>query len=411
MTPSHFIDELRSSHQQGRPLPGAAYRDPEIFALESESLLGDSWISVACGQNVAEPGDLFPARIAGRSLLVVRGSPGSSPREGPSVSGDDGSVQVFYNLCRHRGSPLVDAQCHARGGRILCPYHAWSYGLDGALLAAPHFHRSGATEQPSDEERRGLSLLRVRTAVWRDIVFVNLSGDARPFAEFIRPLNERLAPWTASELRPLSSDEYEIQANWKLAAENFIDTYHLPVVHPEVGPGFDWILNSEDVELSDDIVGVVLPKGYGQGSEMADTELPRFSGLRDGEELRIEVFSIFPNTLILVEPEFQQVIVLRPQSPEITHETFANYLATDASQTDALAEIRAESIRDSILVNDQDSALLARLQLTRSMDVASNTVLTPSWDLANQRFQRTWAKRLLTSGRPSAAIVPDVNRQ
>ncbi len=376
------FDQIRDSGRDGRPLPGVAYRDEGIFAAEVETLLRDTWISVACGQNVAERGDLFPVRIAGQSLLVVR-------------DGDD-EIRVFYNLCRHRGAPLADAKCRAQAERIVCPYHAWSYGLAGELIAAPHFHRGGDSDHPTTEERKGLGLLPVPTAVWRDIVFVNLSAAAQPFEEFIHPLDERLAKWTAAELRPLSSDKYEIQANWKLAAENFIDAYHLPVVHSQLGSGFGWILDTEDVEVSDDIVGLVLPQGYGEDSELQQSLLPRFSGLGAGEAHRIEVFSVFPNTLFLVEPEFQQVVVLRPQSAGVTHETFANYVVSDASQTEALAKEREESYRSSIEINDQDAALLARLQSTRSMDVGEKTHLTQSWDRTNQRFQRLWTRKLLS---------------
>ncbi|MCH7869169.1 MAG: aromatic ring-hydroxylating dioxygenase subunit alpha [Myxococcales bacterium] len=377
---SHPFEEIRASYDEGRPLPGIAYRDADVFSVEAETLLRNSWLSVACGQNVAKSGDLFPVRIAGQSLLVVRDR--------------DHEIRVFYNLCRHRGAPLATEKCSARGGRIVCPYHAWSYGLDGELVSAAHFHRHG-DGRPSAEERAGLGLLSLRTAVWRDIVFVNLSSDAQRFEDFIRPLDERLANWTASELRPLSSDEYEIQANWKLAAENFIDAYHLPVLHSQIGGGFSGALGTEDVEVSDDIVGFFMPQGYGDGSGQAESPLPRFSGLAADDTLRIEVFSIFPNTLLLVEPDNQQVIVLRPQSPGVTHETFANYLVSDASQTEDLAKVRDEMYRSAIEINDQDAVLLAGLQLTRSMDVGGETQLTQAWDRTNRRFQRLWARKLL----------------
>jgi phenylpropionate dioxygenase-like ring-hydroxylating dioxygenase large terminal subunit len=112
--------------------------------------------------------------------------------------------------------------------------------------------------------------------------------------------------------------------------------------------------------------------------------------------VRIEVFAIFPNTLILVEPDFQQVIVLRPQDPGVTQETFANYLATEASASGDLAKEREESARSSVEINDQDAALLTSLQRTRSMDVGGDTQLSQAWDLTVQRFQRMWARKLLT---------------
>ena len=106
---------------------------------------------------------------------------------------------------------------------------------------------------------------------------------------------------------------------------------------------------------------------------------------------------MFPNTLILVEPDFQQVIVLRPQAPGVTHETFANYVVSDASQAPDLAKVRDEWHRSSIEINDQDAALLAHLQSSRSMDVGCETQLTEAWDRTNQRFQRLWARKLLAA--------------
>lgn len=149
-----------------------------------------------------------------------------------------------------------------------------------------------------------------------------------PSEDLIRPLADRLIHWTESELRPLCSDEYEIQANRKLAAE---------------------------------------------------------------------IFSILPNTLLLVEPDCSQVIVLRSQCAEVTSETFANYVVGDASQAESMAEERAELRREALDANDQDAGLLAGLQLTRSMDLGRDTQPTESWDTTPRRFQRIWAHKLLAA--------------
>jgi choline monooxygenase len=280
------FSEIRARYEAGRVVPGLAYRDPDVYKAEVAQIFRAGWISVTCGQNVPNSGDLFPIRIAGQSLFVARDV--------------EDQVRVFYNLCRHRGARLVDEPCNARGGRIVCPYHAWTYGVDGQLKSAPHLYRGAKKGAPNPPEMAAqmdrLGLFPVRSAVWRDIVFVDLSGDAKPFEDFIRPLANRLANWTESELRPLCSDEYEIQANWKLAAENFVDIYHLPVLHPQIAGGFSGALSSEDVEVSDDIIGIVMTQGYGEGSRQEEWLLPRFPGLREDQRLRLEIFSIFPNT-------------------------------------------------------------------------------------------------------------------
>ena len=381
-----ILDEIRQCRDQGLVLPGSVYRDPEILEAEIEALFRPGWMGVACGQNVPEPGDLFPVQIAGHALLLTRDR--------------EGEVRVFYNLCRHRGALLASEPCRAPGGRIVCPYHGWSFGLDGRFESAPHFDRRDAAAGPSDADRAGLGLIPLRSAVWRDIVFVNLSGDAPPFDAFIAPLEERVRPWTAAELRDLSSVEYEIEANWKLAAENFLDAYHLPIAHPEIGGGFSGALLLEDLEVSGDIVGLAMPQGYGPGSGQLESQLPRFSGLGE-ERQHLEAFVILPNTLLIVEPDIQQVIVLRPQSPSFTEETLASYVVSDVAQREELASERAEFHQSVLLVNDQDAALLAGLQQARSMDVGERTRPSPSWDETILRFQRAWADRLL--GRPPRA--------
>jgi phenylpropionate dioxygenase-like ring-hydroxylating dioxygenase large terminal subunit len=235
----------------------------------------------------------------------------------------------------------------------------------------------------------------VRSQVWRDIVFVDLSGVAKPFESLIAPLDERLARWNADELRAVSSVEYSVAANWKLAAENFLDAYHLPVLHSQIGGGFKGALQIEDVDISDRIAGYVMPIGYDDTEPNdSDLSLPLFSGLGD-EKLRIEVFIIFPNTLILVEPECSQVITLRPQGAGVTHESFANYVATDASQTDEMAELRDEWHRSSNEVNEQDVVLLEGLQRSRAMDAGDETRLSKDWDQTVSRFQRIWSEALV----------------
>jgi len=375
--------EIRACDEAGRTLPGLAYRDPDIYQAEVEGIFRTGWISVTCGQNVPNSGDLFPIRIAGQSLFVARD--------------EEDRLRVFYNICRHRGMRLVDEPCHARGGRISCPYHAWTFGVDGQFKSAPHLHRDEKRGPLSQAEMDPLGLISIRSAVWRDIVFVNLSGDAKPFEDFIRPLAERISHWTESELRPLCTDEYEVQANWKLAAENFLDVYHLPVVHPQEGEGFGSALATDDVGVSENIIGVVMLEGVEPEAGLEESLLPRFPGLQEDEQERLEIFSIFPNTLLIVEPDCSQVIVLRPQSAGVTEETFANYVVTEASLAEPLAEERAELREASVKINDQDVNLLAGLQQSRSMDVGGDTKPSKAWDTTSQRFQRIWARKLLAS--------------
>ena len=380
-TSKHKLEEVLRFLKGERPLPGQVFRDEDVFRDETKRIFAREWVSVTCAQNVSNPGDVFPVHVAGYSLLVVR-----DKKEG---------VRVFYNMCTHRGAALVTEPCRAKGGLLSCPYHGWVFSLDGTLSSAPFLSQSKDRPRASEEELKGRGLVPVRHVVWRDVVFVDLSGCAEPFEKMIAPLDEHLEPWTAEELHPLSTNEYTAKVNWKLAAENFVDAYHLPVVHSQICPSFKGALEQESVLLSDRIAGMLMPAGYGSDPQQQEVSLPAFSGLSEEQKLRVEAFFIFPNTLLLVEADYQQVIVLRPQGASLLHETFASYLVTEDAASQSYQELRDETDRASLEINDQDIALLEELQKSRSMPAADHTKLAVEWDQTVAAFQKIWARAFL----------------
>ena len=380
-TSKHKLEEVRRFLKDERPLPGQVFRDEDIFRDEAKRIFSREWVSVTCAQNVSKPGDVFPVRVAGYSLLVVRDK--------------KNEIRVFYNMCTHRGAALVTEPCRARGGLLSCPYHGWVFSLDGTLSSAPFLTQSKDKPRASEEELKGRGLVAVRHVVWRDIVFVDLSGCAEPFEKRIEPLDEHLKPWTAEELYPLSTNEYTAEVNWKLAAENFVDAYHLPVVHSQICPTFEGALEQDSLVLSDRIAGMLMPEGYGSDPKEEESALPVFSGLQEEQKRRVEAFFIFPNTLLLVEADYQQVIVLRPQGASLLHETFASYLVTEEAASKRYQELRDETDRASLEINNQDIALLQELQKSRSMPAADHTKLAVEWDQTVAAFQKTWARAFL----------------
>ncbi len=374
------VDALRDCNTSGGALPGAAYSDETLYRLEASTLYRDGWFGLACAQLVAAADDLFPVELCGLSLLIVRQK--------------DLGVKVFYNLCRHRGARLVDQPCTARAGLMICPYHAWSYRVDGALAAAPEYARDGNNTQPSANDKMGLGLIEIPSRTWRDVIFISLAQEPLDFDEWIRPIDGNLAEWNPDELQPLGTREFAIGADWKLAAENFLDVYHLPIVHPQLGGGFHGAVVSEDIELAPHIIGVRMPIGYGSGSRTDACNSPCFSSLSERNRDSVEVFCIFPNTLILVEPDWQQVITLRPQGVGVVHQTFADYIVMGDQQLDE--ETRLGYFHDSAEVNVQDKHLLEGQQGSRSMPAGGLTVLSDTWDQTPRRFQQLWLMHMLS---------------
>ena len=172
---SHDFARLMKPTGEAGGLPRAAYVDPAFLAAENERLFRRRWVCVGITEDVAAPGSVRPVKAAGNSLILARDL--------------GGVIRVFHNFCRHRGMRLIDEA--ATGQRvIMCPYHSWSYGLNGALLKTPH--AAGIDRHDRTTLPRALpGLAPVRHAVWGPLVFVNLSGEAPPFETYIAPLAER----------------------------------------------------------------------------------------------------------------------------------------------------------------------------------------------------------------------------
>ena len=203
---------------KAKGLPNEHYVSEDMFQREKNDVLFKNWSGIGFGKDVPESGDAKPVDFLGMPLLIVRDK--------------DGSIGVFQNTCRHRGMILVEEPTRIRGA-IRCPYHSWCYALNGDLRSTPHVGGPGHNTH-DDIKREELGLFRIRSYVWRDVVFVNVSGDAEEFTDYAADLIERWKEFD-QPLRPggtASSFKLDVNCNWKLAVENFCESYHLPWVHP-----------------------------------------------------------------------------------------------------------------------------------------------------------------------------------
>ena len=198
-------------------LPGPAYTSEAFLALENERIFTESWVFAGFAHELARPGDVTPVTVAGRPFLLVRDA--------------ELGVRAFHNVCRHRNLKLVDTPGNV-GRAIRCPYHSWTYGLDGALRLTPYFGGRDPRAVPPGFDRGRHGLVPVRSATWHDWIFVNPSGAAPPFEEFIAPLRSRLEGVDLGRVRHVVTIDFgEVAANWKLLVENFIEPYHVQFVH------------------------------------------------------------------------------------------------------------------------------------------------------------------------------------
>ncbi len=196
-------------------MPGSFYADPGYFEWEKATVLHRGWHCLGRVDEIPAPGDYFTARVLGEPLLVVRG--------------DDGLIRVLSNICRHRGMPLALGTGNTK--RFVCAYHAWSYGRDGALLRAARMDNAGF-------DMKSCRLPDFAGLIWRGFIYVSLSRDTVPFPEDNPALDALVAPYETESFRLVHVEHGIWRTNWKCLVENFMEGYHLSVVHPETLHGY-----------------------------------------------------------------------------------------------------------------------------------------------------------------------------
>ena len=354
-------------------LPNRAYTDEAFLDAEREMVLGRGWIAVAFTHDVPAAGDLFPATAAGQPVLVVRDR--------------DDRVRVYHNVCRHRGTRLVDTPCRARS-RIVCPYHAWTYGLDGALLATPHFSGPRDHAHPTLEEGTQ-NLVEVRSGVWNHVVMVNLSGDAVPLREWTARLDERWTDFDIAHTTPGASATFELRCNWKLALENFLESYHLPTVHP----GLNAYSPLEDHEL---VVDALFMGQLSLNYRPRDggNALPRFAGLPQSRRATGEYLLLFPSLMVSVTPDHFRVTIVTPLSAEATHQRWMFFFVGEESTHDRFEAAREALAERVTAVTQEDIEILEKLQAGRRSSGYDGGRFSPFHETTTHHFHTLIARAL-----------------
>jgi glycine betaine catabolism A len=275
-------------------LPARYYIDEEYYRAELEWLFLKMWFHAGRAEDIPEPGQFVVREVAGESLIILRD--------------DRGELRAFYNLCRHRGTRLVN-ECSGRfASTIQCPYHAWTYNLAGCLLAAPQMDR--VNEFRLDD----YPLEPIAIGVWDGHVFLNLSENPVPLARQLDGLDIRFAPWKMGELRCGKRVVYDVAANWKLIIHNYSECLHCPGVHPALQK-LSHYLSGENEPASPNYLGgrMRLREGietFSFAGAMSRECLPDL----EGDDLRCVYFYAFlPNLLLSLHPDYVLVHTLWPR--------------------------------------------------------------------------------------------------
>ncbi len=275
-------------------LPAAAYTDAPWFAAEMDRVFARMWIAAGRAPELDRPGAFVKRDVAGASVLIVRAT--------------DGTIQAFHNVCRHRGTRLCTEPHGTFHGSIQCPYHAWTYGLDGRLMAAPQM------DEVAGFDKAAYPLRRVACDTWDGHIFINLSDAPPPLAAQLTDLPQRFAMWRMAELRLVHRVEYDVATNWKLVVQNYNECLHCPVIHPLLNRMHHY-LAADNVPTTETYCGGAM--GFKDGVETLSSDGKRrravLPGLGERERGLVNYFAIYPNFLLTLHPDYMMTITIWPR--------------------------------------------------------------------------------------------------
>jgi len=370
---------VRAPIEAARGLPNALYADPASIALDRAHLFHAGWVCIGYGKDVPEKGDAMPVDHMGAPLLLLRDH--------------GGAVKVYQNVCRHRGMILVEEKRNF-GGVIRCPYHSWCYSLDGKLRATPHVGGPGLNAHDAvNPDTTGL--VPVRTGMFLDCVFATLNPDAPAFDDWIAPLRARWADFADRPLFHGGEDgafHLDLTANWKLAVENYCESYHLPWVHP----GLNAYSRLEDHYHIEE-------EGFfsGQGTTVYNPKLsedlafPNFADLPPKWDTGAEYISLFPNLLLGAHRDHVYAIRLEPHGHDGLREHVDIWYSTEeAAQSERFAELRLtnKTLWHGIFVEDIE--VVEGMQRGRGAPGFDGGVFSPAMDGPTHVFHAWVADRL-----------------
>jgi len=372
--PMTTLDDVRKPLAEAAGMPNAVYTDDALFELERDEVLGKTWAALGYTSDLPTNGFAKPVDFMGLPLAIMRNR--------------DGEYKVFHNVCSHRGMILLTEETEVEG-MVRCPYHSWTYDLNGNLKGTPHIGGVGVHKAEGFAcEKHGLR--EVRSHVWAGMVFINLSGDAKPFAEHIEPLVQRWSEfcgkdgWDNLHIAPTGSQmQLEVKCNWKLAIENYCEAYHLPWVHPSLNT-YSPLDQHYNLIVNDDMSG---QGSYNYNlSDVAGTRLPRFTSWPQDRLRHAEYVSLYPNVMLGMQADHFFAIILEPRQKDVTVENLRLFYVGEEACGDEYAACRHSQLEAWKVVFGEDIFAVEGMQAGRQSPGFTGGVFSPVLDGPTHHF-------------------------
>ena len=375
------LDRVMQPIESANGLPNECYTQAASFQLDRDCVLAPGWVCIGFGSDVPDNWAV-PVNFMGYPILLTRNA--------------EGVLRVFHNVCSHRGMQLVSEPRKLGTGLIRCKYHSWTYDFDGNLKGTPSI---GGTDKDSHEnfDPSTNGLKPIRSEVWMDNIFVNLSNEAEPFQDFIDPLMKRWGKWvsaeTLAELSPGVDAKMElvVNSNWKLAVENFLEAYHLPWVHPGLN-SYSPLEKHYDIDLDENFSG--------QGSSSYTTPggaTGSISSWPADEKNFAEYPAVYPNTLLGLQSDHFFTMTILPISETTSLERVQLLFLGQVANSEEYASHRQSLLESWREVFSEDIFAVEGMQAGRQSPAYQGGVFSPVMDQHTLHFHQWVAKRLSAS--------------
>ena len=372
------LDVVSKPIAESHGLPNECYINQEYTKIERKKLFEDKWVVVGVASSVPNKGDAKPFNLLDLPIIILRDK--------------KNKIRVFHNVCSHRGYKILQKPCNVKN-TIRCPYHSWAYNTDGKLIATPHI---GGMNKHSvkDFSKSTSGLKEIRSAVWLDLIMINISNNEISFEKYIKPLSDRWSKFWPEKDRKLiyHSNDYgyfqlRANCNWKFAIENYCESYHLPWVHPG--------LNAySKIEDHYHIQG--LPNRFaGQGTTVYN---PRFKGKEKfpcfpnwpkNKAHIAEYVALFPNVMLGIHKDHYYAYWLEPVNHKYTIEHMEiYYVGNQAANSKKFKSLRKQNHKLWKSVQSEDVHIIEGMQEGRNSPSYNGGNFSPVMDNPTHHFHK-----------------------
>ena len=271
------------------------YVDDSILKEEMTNIFFNGWVCCGRSQDIPNKGDYKLVNIGNESIIILRD--------------DQHQINAFFNVCRHRGTKICIKEEGCFSKSIQCPYHGWTYDLKGKLHAAPNM------DAVNDFIKNEYSLHDVKLAEWEGFIFLNLANEPKDFSLEFFPLINCFSEWKIGELLTMERKTYQVNCNWKLIIQNFSECYHCPLIHPSLANITPYLGGRNDM-VSGPFLGGYMEMKSGSITKNGELCGPTLGELSTKNLNRVYYYSVFPNMLLSLHPDYVMYYVVWPTGSE-----------------------------------------------------------------------------------------------